>query len=138
MGSLGLCFLVLLAGPSRLAAQDSASRLFPVPADNDGPAPSAIASLTFPVYRLLPEESRDDEPWSASADLGTDAPLKLGLGPQQPTGTPLRSADALSSWASGRDLQIVDSALKKKLNSSGQLTALDTAVVAGLRLWARF
>ena len=98
MGSLGLCFLVLLAGPGRLAAQDSASRLFPASADNGGPAPSATASLTrsFPVYRLLPEESRDHEPWMASADLGTDAPLRLGLGAQQPTETPLTSADALS------------------------------------------
>jgi hypothetical protein len=32
----------------------------------------------------------------ASADLGTDVPLRLGLGRQRPTGTPLTSADALS------------------------------------------
>ena len=58
MASLGLCFLVLLAGPGRLAAHDSASRLFLASADKGGPA-SATASLTFPVYRLLPEESQD-------------------------------------------------------------------------------
>jgi hypothetical protein len=96
VGSLGLCFLVLLAAPGRLAAQDGASHFFPAPADNDGPAPSATASLRFPFYRLLPEESRDHEPWTAPLDLGTDAPLRLGLGPQRPTGTPLTSADALS------------------------------------------
>jgi len=64
VSSLGICFLVLLAGPGRLAAQDSASRLFPASADNGGPAPSETASLTrsSPVYRLLPEESRDHEP----------------------------------------------------------------------------
>ena len=64
MGSLGLCFLLLLASPGRLAAQDK-----------DGAAPSETASWTrsFPVYRLLPEESRDHEPWMASADLATDA-----------------------------------------------------------------
>jgi hypothetical protein len=98
VGSLGFCFLLLLAGPGRLAAQDNASRLFPGSADNSWPAPSETASLrrSFPVYRLLPEESRDYEPWSASADLGTDVPLRLGLGPQRPTGTPLASADAVS------------------------------------------
>jgi hypothetical protein len=98
VSSLGLCFLLLLAGPGRLAAQDSASRLFPAPAHHGWPAPSETASLTraFPVYRLLPEESRDHEPWMGSADLGTDAPLGLGLDPQRPTGTPLTSTDALS------------------------------------------
>jgi hypothetical protein len=96
VGSLGLCFLVLLAGPGQLTAQDRASHFFPAPADNDGPAPTATASLTFPVYRLLPEEARDHEPLMASPDLETDAPLRLGLRPQRPTGTPLTSADALS------------------------------------------
>ena len=101
VGSFGLCFLLVLAGPGRLAAQDIASRLFPGPADSGWPAPSETASLTrsFPVYRLLPQESRDHEPWTASADLGPDAPLRLGLGPRRPTGTPLASADALSLQA---------------------------------------
>jgi len=98
VSSLGICFLVLLAGPGRLAAQDSASSPFPASADNGWPAPSATAAVTrsFPAYRLLPEESRDHESWLASADLGTDPPLRLGLDPQGPTGTPLTSADALS------------------------------------------
>jgi len=52
-----------------------------------------------PVFRLLPQESRNHEPWVASPDLGTDPPLRLGLGPRQPTGMPLTSADALSSRA---------------------------------------
>jgi len=97
VASLGLCFLLLLASPGRVAAQDSASRLFPRSADNGWLAPSETASLTrsFPVYRL-PEESRDHEPWMASADLGTDASLRFGLRPRRPTGTPLTSADALS------------------------------------------
>jgi uncharacterized protein YfiM (DUF2279 family) len=102
VGALGLCFLLLLAGPGRLAAQDSAWRLFPGSADGGWPAPSETASLTrsSPVYRLLPEESRDHEPWLASADLSTDAPLRLAPGPRQPTGTPLTpAADALSVQA---------------------------------------
>ena len=36
------------------------------------------------------------------------------------------------------DLQIIEPALKKKLNSSGQLTDVDTTVVAGLRFYVRF
>lgn len=96
--SLGLCLLLLLAGPGRLTAQDSASRLFLGSADSGWPVPSETASLTrsSPPYRLLPAESRDHETWTASADLGTDAPLRLGPGPRRPTGTALTSADALS------------------------------------------
>jgi hypothetical protein len=98
LGTLGLCFLLLLAGPGRLAAQDDASRLFPGSADSGWPAPSGTASLTrsFPVYRLLPQESRDHEPWSTAADLGTDALPRLGLGLRRPTGTLLTPADAVS------------------------------------------
>jgi uncharacterized protein YfiM (DUF2279 family) len=97
VGSLGLYFLLLLAGPGRLAAQDSAAHLVPGFADSGWPATSETASLTrsFPVYRLLPQESRNHEPWSALADLGTDAPLRLGLGPRQPTEALPTSADAL-------------------------------------------
>jgi hypothetical protein len=85
--------MLLLVGPGRPAAQDNASRLFPASAD-DGWAPAPARS--FPAYRLLPDESRDHEPWISSADLGTDGPLTPGLGPQRPTGTPLGSADAPS------------------------------------------
>ena len=107
MGSLALCVLVLLVGPGRLAAQGSAARPVSAFADNHWPAPSETGSFTrpSPVYRLLPAESRDLEPWMASADPGMDAPLRLGLDPQRSTGTPLTS-DAFSlraidpaSWA---------------------------------------
>jgi predicted lipoprotein DUF2279 len=100
VGSLGLCLLLLVAGPGRLAAQDGASRLFPGSADRGWSAPRETASSTrsAPVYRLLPAESRDHEPWMVSADLGMDAPLRLGPGPRRPTETPLTS-DALSLWA---------------------------------------
>jgi porin len=36
------------------------------------------------------------------------------------------------------DLQIVDSGLKKTLDASGELRDVDTAVIIGLRLYARF
>jgi porin len=46
---------------------------------------------------------------------------------------------AITPWLNASlDLQIIDSALKKKLDSSGRLTDLDTAVVAGVRLYVRF
>jgi uncharacterized protein YfiM (DUF2279 family) len=68
VGSLGLCFVLLLLGPAWLAAQDSAGRLFPGSVNSGSPPTSETASSTrsFPVYRLLPQESRDHESWSAT------------------------------------------------------------------------
>ena len=46
---------------------------------------------------------------------------------------------SLTSWLNATlDLQIIKPALTKRLNSSGQLENVDTTVVAGLRLYARF
>jgi porin len=47
---------------------------------------------------------------------------------------------AITSWLSATaDLQIIDPALKKTLSSSGQrLVNVDTAIVAGIRIRARF
>jgi len=94
VGSLGLCFLLLLAGPGRLAAQDSDSRLFPGPADRGGPAPSETASLTrsFPVYRLLTQGSRDHESRGAD-DLSLRATEPASWTQPFPTHQPL-SADS--------------------------------------------
>ena len=93
LASLGLSLLLLLAGGGPLAAQES---VFP-----GCPPPSQTVSSTrsVPTYHLLPAESGDDEPWMASAGLGTDAPLRLGLGRQRPTDTSLTWADPLSLGA---------------------------------------
>jgi Predicted periplasmic lipoprotein (DUF2279) len=125
VGSLALCFLVLLAGSGRLAAQESASRPVSASADNRWPVPNETASWvgSYPVYRLLPEESRDHEPWMASADPGMDAPLRLGPGPQRPTGTPLTSADALS-------LRAVDPASWTQLCPTYRLLSADSSECA--------
>ena len=98
VGLFALCFLRLLAGRGRLAAQESAARLFPAAPDRGCPAPTETASLTrlSPIYRLLFEGSSDHEPQTASADFRTDAPLRLALDSQRSTGTPLTSGDALS------------------------------------------
>ena len=46
---------------------------------------------------------------------------------------------AITRWLGATlDLQIIDPALKKTLNSSNQLQDNNTAVVLGLRLYARF
>jgi predicted lipoprotein DUF2279 len=94
VGSFGLSVLLLLAGPGRLPAQDSTSRPFPAAADNGWPASSEPASFTgsFPICRLLPAEFDDHEPWMASADVVTDAPLRLEVGPKRPIRTTLASA----------------------------------------------
>jgi porin len=46
---------------------------------------------------------------------------------------------SVTSWLNATlDLQVIEPALKKKINSSGGLEDVNTAVVAGLRLWVRF
>jgi porin len=46
---------------------------------------------------------------------------------------------AITKWLYlSPDLQIIDPALKKTLGPSGRLTNVDTIVVGGIRLWARF
>jgi Predicted periplasmic lipoprotein (DUF2279) len=98
VSSVGLCVLLLLAGHRPLAAQDGASGLIPASADDGCSTATKAASLrrSFPAYHLLPRKFADDELSLASADLGTEAPLRLGLGRQRQTGAPLMSADALS------------------------------------------
>ena len=46
---------------------------------------------------------------------------------------------ALTRWLNvTADLQIINPALKKVLGSDGRLQDVDTAVVAGLRIYSRF
>jgi porin len=46
---------------------------------------------------------------------------------------------SITRWLNATlDLQIIDQALKKQLDSSGRLTDMGTAVIAGVRLYARF
>jgi porin len=46
---------------------------------------------------------------------------------------------AVTAWLNATvDLQVVEPGLTKKLNSSGRLEEVDTAVVFGLRLYVRF
>src|SRR5262245_27288458 len=99
--SLGLCVVLLLAGPGHLAAQDGTLRLIPASAVDDWPAPSETASSTrtYPIDPLLPDDSRDHTSWIGSGGLVTDAPLTLGPDPQRPAGTTFTPTDAHSLWA---------------------------------------
>lgn len=76
-----LLFLLLLAIPGPLAAQDSSWGLSLIPMDDPSLTPAERPDSRRPCleYRLLPGESRDCEPWMASADLTPGAPLRIAL-----------------------------------------------------------
>lgn len=65
---------------------------------------------------------------------------RLGLGLQREHAVELYYNASITRWLNATlDLQIIDPALARKLDSSsGRLESMDTAVVAGLRLYARF
>ena len=77
--ALVLRFLLLLAVPGPLAAQDSSWRLSLQPPDDLSlsPAESFFSKRSCSEYRLLLGESRDCEPRVASGDLTTGAPLQI-------------------------------------------------------------
>lgn len=105
-----LLFLLLLAVPGPLWAQDTSSRRATPPGDDLSLSPVERASSmqSCPAYRLLPDAVRDCEPWKASAVLRTDAPLQLAQAdaelpsvretqePNRLPGRPLTPADDLS------------------------------------------
>jgi porin len=63
--------------------------------------------------------------------------LDLGLDKEDTVETYYNAA--ITRWLGATlDLQIINQALRKKLDSSGRLTDMGTAVIAGLRLYARF
>ena len=64
---------------------------------------------------------------------------RLGLGLEREDAIEIFYNASVTSWLNATlDLQIIEPALKKKLSSSGQLTDVDTTVVAGLRFYVRF
>ena len=96
--SLGLGFLLLFAGQGTVAAQDTASRLFPASA-NDGCAVQSLSNSftqSFPLYGLLPPAAAEYESRTASWGRGPEARLWPGLGPERSTGTALAPFDALA------------------------------------------
>jgi hypothetical protein len=109
--SLGLCFMVLLAGPGRVAAQE---RLFPVSPDHGWPAASELPALkgSFPVYRLLPEDSRDHAfdhgAWMSFADPGTSTQLTQATEPGSGT-----EADQRIAFAEALQADLADTGLPK-------------------------
>ena len=64
---------------------------------------------------------------------------QLNLGLQREDAIEMYYNAAVTQWLNlTADLQIINSGLTKALNTSGRLTSLDTAVVAGARLRVRF
>lgn len=64
---------------------------------------------------------------------------QLGLGLEREDAIEIFYNASVTSWLNATlDLQIIEPALKKNLNSSGRLEDADTTVVAGLRLSVRF
>jgi len=64
---------------------------------------------------------------------------QLGLGLDREDAIEMYYNAAVTPWLGvTTDLQIIDSAIKKILSPSGRLRNVDTAVIAGLRLYMRF
>ena len=80
--------------------------------------------------------------WARTQFSGDFVPLlrqKLDLGLNVEDAIELYYNAAVTPWLNATlDLQIVNSGLKKTLDSSGTLKDINTAVVAGLRLYVRF
>ena len=80
--------------------------------------------------------------WARTQLSGNFVPFlreHLPLGLQKEDAVELYYNASLTKWLTASlDLQIIDPALKKTLDPSGQLKNVNTAVVAGLRLYARF
>jgi uncharacterized protein YfiM (DUF2279 family) len=79
--ALLLPFLLLLAVPGPLAAQDSSWGLSLAPEDDLALAPAERVDSKRPCleYRLLPGESRDCEGWMASVDLAAGTPFRIAM-----------------------------------------------------------
>jgi len=80
--------------------------------------------------------------WAHTQLSGNFVPFlreQLDLGLNKEDGIEMYYNAAITRWLTATlDLQIINTALKKTLDSAGQLTDVNTAVVAGLRLYARF
>jgi porin len=74
-----------------------------------------------------------------SSDLVPFLRQQLGLGLEREDAIEMYYNVSVTSWLNATlDLQVIEPALKKKINSTGKLEDVNTAVVAGLRLWVRF
>ena len=80
--------------------------------------------------------------WARTQFSGNFAPFlreRLALGLDKEDVVEMYYNAAITGWLSASlDLQIIDPGLKKRLDSSNQLQDNNTAVVLGLRLYARF
>ncbi len=103
--AIGLLFLLLLAIPGPLAAQNASWGLSLTPVDDLSLSPAERPDSKRPCqeYRLLPGESLDCESWMASADLTAGTPFRLA------------QADARLAQATDADRPVVESRQPNKL-----------------------
>jgi porin len=96
------------------------------------------------VNGMLPGRPRDTFGlgWARTQYSGNFVPFlrqQLNLGLNKEDAVELYYNAVVTPWLNlSADLQIVDSALNKDLNASGQLVNIGTAVVGGLRAYVRF
>ena len=101
-------------------------------------------NVGFSVNGLVPGRPKDNIGlgWARTQFSGDFVPFlreKLDLGLNVEDAVELYYNAVLTPWLNVNvDLQIVQSALKKDLDSSNRLVNMDTAVVGGLRLYVRF
>jgi porin len=80
--------------------------------------------------------------WARTQFSGNFVPIlreRLDIGLDKEDAFEMYYNASLTRWLNATlDLQVIDPALNKMLDSSGRLTNMDTAVVAGLRLYVRF
>ena len=101
-------------------------------------------SVGFGGNGVVPRRPNDDfgVGWARTQFSDDFVPLlrqKLDLGLDSENALELYYNAAVTAWLNATfDLQIVNSALKKTLDSSGHLSGLNTALVAGFRLQVRF
>jgi porin len=114
-------------------------------ASDGNPNPIKYAyNVGFSINGLVPGRPKDNIGlgWARTQFSGDFVPFlrqQLDLGLNVEDAVELYYSAVLTPWLNlNVDLQIVQSALKKNLNSSGQLVNMDTAVVGGLRAYVRF
>lgn len=101
-------------------------------------------NVGFGGVGLVPGRPRDTVGlgWARTEFSGNFVPFlrqRLNLGLDREDAIEMYYNASLTRWPNATlDLQIVNPALKKQLDSSGNLTDMNTAVVAGLRIYARF
>jgi len=112
-------------------------------ASDGNPNPVKYAyNVGVSVNGMLPGRPKDTLGWARTQFSSEFVPFlrqKLDLGLNVENAVEMYYNAAITPWFNlALDLQVVDSALNKTLNSNNQLVTMGTAVVGGLRAYLRF